>query len=673
MKELYDAKKDPEFQKPYVDIDEWREDAVRYRYIHGGFEGTDTRFSFFFPDKEQYKGRFYHFMAPAPGSENASILREGEEDKIAFAITHGAYFVETNMGVTSPFAPVSDPTLIYRSSAAAAEYSRVKAAELYGEHRPFGYVYGGSGGGYKSTSCLESATAWDGAAPYIIGSPMAIPNVFSVRALARRILRNKLHLIVDAMEPGGDKDFIEKLSEEERSVWNEVTQMGYPTRSWFFYETMDDGALPVLTPGIERIDSTYYKDFWTLPGYEGTNPNGSAAKDRIFFETAIADIHVPERDGEIKPDADESGADNSWKQNRGDKGLSSRPMLRLDNAPTGDLYLYGTKIVFVTGEAAGYSVPLESLDNKTAVIGAGFGQPDILENLLKVKTGDKIRLDNSDYIAIQYYHRHQVPDSSYPVWNQFLDKNGDPLYPQRPMLVGPMISAGGAGSLQSGRFNGKMIVLAALMDESAFPWQADWYRQRVKEALGDNTDDSFRLWFMDNALHDDRYTTTDELHLISYLGALHQALLDLSDWVENGTVPAETSVYAVENGQMVVPATADERKGVQPVIRLKVNGGEAAHISCGEAAYFNADVSLPAGTGKLTSAEWSFEGEGYTDEGTFSGMSADGASATVEAVYHFNKPGTYFAVLRVKAQRHGNAGCIFTQVKNLCRVRVVVK
>jgi hypothetical protein len=33
---------DPMFSRPYMDIDEWRDQPVRYRYVHGGFEGTDT-------------------------------------------------------------------------------------------------------------------------------------------------------------------------------------------------------------------------------------------------------------------------------------------------------------------------------------------------------------------------------------------------------------------------------------------------------------------------------------------------------------------------------------------------------------------------------------------------------------------------------------------------------
>ena len=35
-----------EFDQPYLDVDEWRDVPVRHRYVHGGFAGTETRFSF---------------------------------------------------------------------------------------------------------------------------------------------------------------------------------------------------------------------------------------------------------------------------------------------------------------------------------------------------------------------------------------------------------------------------------------------------------------------------------------------------------------------------------------------------------------------------------------------------------------------------------------------------
>ena len=35
------------FTQPYTDVDEWRDTPVRHRYVHGGFTGTDTRFSIY--------------------------------------------------------------------------------------------------------------------------------------------------------------------------------------------------------------------------------------------------------------------------------------------------------------------------------------------------------------------------------------------------------------------------------------------------------------------------------------------------------------------------------------------------------------------------------------------------------------------------------------------------
>ena len=45
------ASPDPLFKEPYIDLDEWRSKPVRHRYVHGGFKGTEARFSFYFPPK----------------------------------------------------------------------------------------------------------------------------------------------------------------------------------------------------------------------------------------------------------------------------------------------------------------------------------------------------------------------------------------------------------------------------------------------------------------------------------------------------------------------------------------------------------------------------------------------------------------------------------------------
>lgn len=137
------------------------------------------------------------------------------------------------------------------------------------------------------------------------------------------------------------------------------------------------------------------------------------------------------------------------------------------------------------------------------MLGAAYGFFTSVQSLSKIKPGDEVILDNSDYLALQTYHRHQVPTIDYNVWDQFRDEHGEPIYPQRPFLVGPAIAHGGAGSVQSGRFEGNLIVVQTLMDESAFPWQADWYRTKVQEHVGEELDERFRLWYVEHALHAD--------------------------------------------------------------------------------------------------------------------------------------------------------------------------
>ncbi len=235
--------------------------------------------------------------------------------------------------------------------------------------------------------------------------------------------------------------------------------------------------------------------------------------------------------------------------------------------------------------------------------------------------------------------------------------------------MGPLIARGSCGSLQEGSFKGKMIVVAATMDESAFPWQIDWYRGRVKKHFGDDTDDHYRVYFFDNAFHDDSAKTVDELHLISYLGGLHQALLDLSAWVEKGIEPPKSSVYDIKESQIVLAETAKVRGGIQPVVKLYANGEKGVKAQCGETVQFRTEIEIPEGAGKITKVEWSFEGEQDYPVKTDFNSTENGGFA--ECSHSYKKTGTHFAAVRVSIQRDGTDN-IFTQVKNLDRARIEV-
>ena len=657
---------DPLFKEPYVDVDEWRDKPVRHRYVHGGFKETQARFSFYFPLKEQYQGRFFQHITPVPSSENLAQQSLGEEDNIGFAIASGGYFVETNEGSLSALG--GDPTISgYRVNAAAAKYSRILAAQMYGPHRPYGYAWGGSGGGFKTISGFENTDAWDGAVPYVIGSPEAIPNVFTARIFALRVLKDRFPSIVDALEPGGSGDMYRDLNQEEQDVLREVTRMGFPPQGWFNYKTIGLGAFPVLFGAIRQMDHAYFEEFWKVPGYLGSNPPQSLLHARIQHKTTVKKI-VTAADPEARSAL--GGVDTAWQQLKAQAPVG----YQLEDIPTGNLE--GALLIVKSGEAAGKDLPVGKVVGDVVFIGINPFGGDTSQLLNAIKVGDHVVIDNSDFLAVETYHRHQVPTPDFYVWDQFRGPGGKPIYPQRPKLLGPMITYGGSGSLQSGRFKGKMIVVESLMDQDAFPWQADWYRSKVTAALGDRLDDSFRLWFTEHALHGDQEKQEDPTHTVSYLGILQQALRDLSAWVEKGVEPPPSTGYKVIDGQVVVPATAVERRGIQPLVTLTANGGPRADVHVDQPVNLSATVELPPHTGKIVAAEWDFEGEGtfsVVQKIKESNSNRSGTGVTLTISHTYSKPGTYFPALRATSQRQGDANTRYARIHNLGRVRVVVK
>ncbi len=657
------------FVEPFVDLDEWRDEPVRHRYVHGGFTGTDLRFSFYYPPSSRYGGRFFHPLLHIAGTEHGATsgLFEGA---ISFSGASGAYLVESNMGRTVPF-PGSDPTLAFRASAAAARFSRVLAAEMYGEHRPFGYVYGGSGGAFKTISCFENVfDVWDGAVPFVQGTPVSIPNVFSVQAHAMRLLWGKFDGIVDALDPGGSGDMFAGLDVEQREALAEVTRMGFPPRSWFDVGRINRNYTMLWTVFAEMIrayDPEYFTDFWTVPGYLGAGLSESLREARVEARVTVAGLVTAD-------EAEALGVPGMSAAASGVNALAMAPVaLRIDPMPVADLR--GSTMVVQTGSAAGRRLHIADTFGDVVLTGLSELGPGALGG---IAPGDEVTIDNADYLAFQTFHRHQVP-VGIEGWDQYLAA-GEPVYPQRREVLGPHFARMASGSVQSGRFAGKMIVVQNLMDEAAHPVQAVWYRRRVEAAVGAHIDDHYRLWFTDHAMHespspraipDNASRAKRLIRTVQYAGVLEQALLDVSAWVEQGLAPPSSTEFDVVDGQVVVPHAASARRGIQPTVELRVNGGARADVVVGEQVTFAAEVEVPAGTGFLVAAEWDFEGGG---DFPVQGGRMDGSAerATLTTTYAFDRAGTYFPALRVTSQRRGAGATPFTRVQNLGRVRVVV-
>jgi hypothetical protein len=632
---------DPQFNEPYIEVNELRNDPVPHRYVHGGFKGTDARFSFYFPPKELYEGRFFHNTYPMATTSDIGpfpISFDVAIGNLGFTIASGAYYVQTNLGGADR-APPADPAIAaYRVNAAAAKYSRVVAAELYGDHRPYGYIFGGSGGSYQVIGSTENTVGvWDGFVPFVMATPNAIPSGFTIRMHALRILkqRNVFPAVMDAVNPGGSGDPYAGLNREERAALEEATLMGYPPRGWWKHETLNSGYFSNVAPLVPMLDPTYVEDFWTKPGYLGSDPSSSIGNARFHFDTAVAKV------------------------------IEGFPrQLELSSVPDRDFT--DAHLVFTSGAAAGNSVPIAAIDGKT--VGFAFAANHAVIN--SIQPGDRARIDNSWALALQTYHRHQVPSPDMYGWNQFRDTDGKPKYPQREILIGPLSAAATAGAVPNGHIHGKVLVLEMLMDIDALPWQADWYRSKVKAALGPRFDDDFALWFIDHAQHDNPPAGVAQAHVVSFEGVLQQALRDVSAWVEKGVKPAQTQ-YEVIDSQVKVPDSASKRQGIQPVVELLANGGVRADVAVNQPVTFTATIEVPPNAGRVVAAEWDFEGVGSF--AAVERLDQPQALVRLSATHSFAKPGTYFAVLRATSHRHGDMQTPYARIQNIARVRVVVK
>jgi hypothetical protein len=666
--------KDPSFGEPFIDVDEWRDAPTRHRYVHGGFADSDTRFSFYFPPEDRYEGRFFQPVMPMSGIELLGTMGMlyGIAGSIEFAADSGAYLVESNLGRTNPFPGVDWSLAGYRASAAVARFGRELAAEMYGEHRAHGYIYGGSGGSLKTLAGFEGAPdVWDGAVPFVMGIPQSMPNTFSSQALAMRILRDKFPQIVDAIEPGGSGDMYDGLTVEERQVLAEVTRLGFPPASWFDVDRLAQGytgVWAVLADNIQKFDPQYFEDFWSVPGYLGHDSPQSLLDVRVQHETTVTEVIFGEQ-------AREMGLPLPMAMPRG-TATELPAALRIATPVEG--YVLGANVTLLSGKAVGHTMYLTGTRDDIVIVGMGEAH---FEELADVAVGDEVLIDNSVYLAFQTMHRHQV-DPDFEPWEQFT-QGGKPIYPQRERKIGPIMARQGAGVSQSGRFAGKMIVVQTLMDEAAYPWQALWYRKKVEAQLGDRIDERYRLWFVEHAMHTGGaepvvgmglpdVVPSRRTRMVSYLGVLQQALRDVAAWVEQGIAPPASTAYEYVDGQVHVPATASERRGPQAVVRATANGSERADVAVGEEVRLQAEIEVPVGAGGVVAVEWDFEGAGDFPV-TVEGLDPALSRYTSTVTHAFAEPGTYFPAVRVTNQRSVDAGTPHCQIFNLGRVRVVVR
>ena len=349
--------------------------------------------------------------------------------------------------------------------------------------------------------------------------------------------------------------------------------------------------------------------------------------------------------------------------------------MTLAEAPPGDPI--GDRPGGHLGSGDGRSRPsFVTIDGSEVRVGGGLAST--------LAPGDSVRLDNSWVLALQYYHRYQVPAigayGDLRGWDQFRDANGEPTHPQRPILVGPVF-AGVSGGVATGRFDGKMIVLASVKDIEAFPWSADWYQEQVRAG------DGRRLRrHLPTLVHGQRRPH----RLRSPRRPMRTSCRTKARWNRRCSTSTPGSPKAphrqrvrttrsAADNQIELAANAAERGGVQPVVSLTAVASDdcddtadevSVEVAAGDPVSLSVIAELPPDTGEIVRVEWDFESTGeYLDE-----TALDAASVDIDLceTHAFDTPGTYFAVVRVTAQRDGDIDAPYGLIQNLARVRIVV-
>jgi hypothetical protein len=682
---------DKYFGKPYIDRDELRDQPIPHRNVHGGFEGTDTRFSFYFPSKENYKGRMFQPLEGAhAGHEDAFAGPMGQLLGGLQMIGQrlGGYMVESNSGHIGDDIDKragDDPTLYsYRASIESARFSKHVAAQVYGKPPQYSYVWGGSGGGRRSPGCLEyGPDVYAGALPFMGGGniephgtksrvrseqPLCFGSMFNVQRLLTRA--GKLESVIDATQPGGSGNPFEGLTNHEREELANLYRLGYPRGDEFMIAN-PMGQIWLWTSIADMLleeDGDYFESFWTRPGYVGHDSPEHVRGDLIDVTLPVSRIV---RTSDLLQDAAFAGPE--YAAVRTLAGLMAAASNRYDLPVAievkgvGDGYRQGAGVRIMSGKATGRQMYAMNTCGDLFFCD-GRREANILR-FTDVAVGDQVHIDNRAFLAFCYSYRHHIsPDPAF----DFLRLNGAPIYPQHGLpLQSPLM-----GVPYCGQYEGKLLWVHHTHDSSLWPPQGVIYEEATIRAQGpQRAKERFCLRWTENAEHispsflptsSKRATST---WLIDYMPIIEQSLVDLCDWAERGIVPAGTT-YTFSDGKVTLPATASERGGIQPVASVMVNGSPRADVKVNTPVTLELDAAVPPAGGTIIAVEWSLDGSGeFTAE---PGINGQARSLKLSKIHRYAKPGVYFATARVTSHRDGDVSAQSRRLVNVASARIVV-
>lgn len=472
---------------------------------------------------------------------------------------------------------------------------------------------------------------------------------------ALAIPEDKRQAIAKAAKPGSGRDIYADLTSEQRDVLNELLN------AVFARIALEDIKFDVGSAnqgGPRSFDSTYEDDFWSKSGYEGTNPPAYLTAAKVDGYATIASIT---RDAKNIPN-----------------GVTFEPATvpALGSIGTSGLqfYVYSSDTTTRITNGNSYALNRRLEGNTLTLTGAN-------DSLLlgALAPGGMIRINNRYLLAAAFYPRHSILDNGSPAYNQYKNADGTPKYVQRAVQTAYLgnIRASG-GRRETGHLTVKTIVIENLSDPSSFPYVGGFYATQVMQAMGARqADNLFRIYYQQNANHGAYPFTLPPFNygatLVSVGGILHQVLLDLIAWVEHGVAPLPSTKYRADAmNQIILPAKAGERGGLQPVVRLTVNGSDRVEVGVNQPVNLVGRIEMPPGAGDIIKYDWYLGGSDFKFEpATILAKPQTLVSAT--RTVSFPAPGEYMITLRTSGKRDSKRDAPCLMLENLGRVTIVVR
>jgi len=518
----------------------------------------------------------------------------------ALALTHGAVYVESNQGhrgkVVTNSANDTNTELLYEASYSTLQYAKARAVEFYGEEPKYTYVHGDSGGGMRGSGLLERfPRSYDGAIAYV--------GVGSSSALIPRYSRYE--------------EVSYKLAPKLRALTDAIRPGG------------SGDPFAVLTTDEERA------------ALKATLLNGYPKRQLDQLSPSLVSAQLMDAIFRV---ADPDFVAEFWKE-RGSAGLDMIPgTVKSNQSVLGQGNIIDTGIARPFGALVGYSIRFTSGEaagtwriivlNKDTNIMVNPYSPDVAS----VKPGDTFEIDNREMTAWRSYYRYLDPKSS--------SKRPEALLSRMKEEGRPLA-----------RFQGKLMILYSVDDPYAWASYAVDYDRKVWEIQGPAAKDRYRLYFFERVPHG---PVTRPLWETGWGGARRKALDDLIAWVEQGVQPPPATSYQVDDlNQVILPSSARQRAGVQPVAVITANGQSGRlEIAAGQQVLFRVTAEDP--DNDLAQFEIDYLGQGKGAEK----QAVTGRSASAEFRYTYDKPGTYFANVRATDA---------SGITNLAYVRLVVR